>query len=156
RTYKSVKRRMEVRGEERGVTVIDDFAHHPTAIRETIAAARQKFAGRRIVAVYEPRSYTAQLREFEDAYETAFAAADQIVLAGLFHAERYASNALNPAALVDRWKAAGKKAAYIPAVPGIVTTLAATLRPGDVVLVMSNGGFGGLHEKLLSALAAPS
>ena len=155
RTYKSVKRRMEIRGEARGVTVIDDFAHHPTAIRETIAAARQKFAGRRIVAVYEPRSYTAQLREFEGAYETAFADADKIVLAGLFRAERYADNALDPAALVTRWKASGKDASYIPAVPEIVTTLAATLEPTDVVLIMSNGGFGGLHEKLLQELKGP-
>ena len=152
RTYKSVKRRMEVRGEARGVTVIDDFAHHPTAIRETIAAARQKYAGRRLVAVYEPRSYTAQLREFEGAHETAFAEADEVILAGLFHPERYAGNALDPGALVERWKKAGKTAAYIPAVPEIVHTLSGSLRPGDVVLVMSNGGFGGLHEKLLSAL----
>jgi UDP-N-acetylmuramate: L-alanyl-gamma-D-glutamyl-meso-diaminopimelate ligase len=153
RTYKSVKRRMEVRGEARGVTVIDDFAHHPTAIRETIAAARQKYAGRRLVAVYEPRSYTAQLREFEDAYEAAFAAADDVILAGLFRPERYASNAMDPAALVERWRAAGKAASYIPAVPDIVRALERTLRSGDVVLIMSNGGFGGLHEKLLSALS---
>ncbi len=156
RTYRSVKRRMEVRGEAGGVTVIDDFAHHPTAIRETISAARQKYAGRRLVAVYEPRSYTAQLREFEGAYEAAFAEADEIVLAGLFHPERYADSALDPAALVERWKKAGKRAHYIAAVPDIVSALSKTLAPGDVVLVMSNGGFGGLHEKLLSALdAAP-
>ena len=154
RTYKSVKRRMEVRGEAGGVTVIDDFAHHPTAIRETISAARQKYAGRRLVAVYEPRSYTAQLREFEGAYEAAFAEADEIVLAGLFHPERYADSAMDPAALVGRWKEAGKRAHYIPAVPDIVNALTETLAPGDVVLVMSNGGFGGLHEKLLSALEA--
>ena len=152
RTYKSVKRRMEVRGEARGVTVIDDFAHHPTAIRETIAAARQKYAGRRLVAVYEPRSYTAQLGEFEDAYEAAFAAADEVILAGLFHPERYASNALDPAALVERWTRAGKSAAYIPAVPDIVRSLTATTRSGDVVLIMSNGAFGGLHDKLLQEL----
>ena len=152
RTYKSVKRRMEVRGEARGVTIIDDFAHHPTAIRETIAAARQKYAGRRLVAVYEPRSYTAQLREFEDAYESAFAEADEIVLAGLFHPERYANNALDPQGLVDRWKRAGKTAAYLPAVPDIVRNLGQSLHPGDVVLVMSNGGFGGLHEKLLKEI----
>jgi UDP-N-acetylmuramate: L-alanyl-gamma-D-glutamyl-meso-diaminopimelate ligase len=152
RTYKSVKRRMEVRGEARGVTVIDDFAHHPTAIRETIAAARQKYAGRRLVAVYEPRSYTAQLREFQDAYEAAFAAADEVILAGLFHPERYASNALDPAALVERWTRAGKPAAYVPAVPDIVRSLSATTRPGDVVLIMSNGGFGELHDKLLQEL----
>ena len=154
RTYRSVKRRMEVRGEAGGVTVIDDFAHHPTAIRETISAARQKYAGRRLVAVYEPRSYTAQLREFEGAYQAAFAEADEIVLAGLFHPERYADSALDPAALVERWKKAGKRAHYIPAVPDIVGELTETLGAGDVVLVMSNGGFGGLHEKLLSALEA--
>ena len=152
RTYKSVKRRMEVRGEARGVTVIDDFAHHPTAIRETISAARQKYAGRRLVAVYEPRSYTAQLRDFEDAYEAAFAAADEVILAGLFHPERYGGNALDPAALVERWTRAGKPAAYLPAVPEIVRSLSATARPGDVILIMSNGGFGGLHEKLLREL----
>ena len=155
RTYKSVKRRMEVRGEARGVTVIDDFAHHPTAIRETIAAARQKYAGRRLIAVYEPRSYTAQLREFEAAYESAFAEADEIVLAGLFHPERYAGNALDPQGLVDRWTKTGRAAAYIPGVPDIVRNLAGSLRAGDVVLVMSNGGFGGLHEKLLRELANP-
>jgi UDP-N-acetylmuramate: L-alanyl-gamma-D-glutamyl-meso-diaminopimelate ligase len=154
RTYKSVKRRMEVRGEARGVTVIDDFAHHPTAIRETIAAARQKYAGRRLIAVYEPRSYTAQLREFEDAYEAAFTAADEVILAGLFHPERYAGNALDPAALVERWTKAGKAAAYVPAVPDIVRSLSATARPGDIVLIMSNGGFGGLHDKLLQELQA--
>ena len=152
RTYKSVKRRMEVRGEARGVTVIDDFAHHPTAIRETIAAARQKYAGRRLIAVYEPRSYTAQLREFEGAYETAFAAADEVILAGLFHPERYGANALDPASLVARWTKAGKPAAYVPAVPDIVSSLSKTARAGDVVLIMSNGGFGGLHEKLLQEL----
>jgi UDP-N-acetylmuramate: L-alanyl-gamma-D-glutamyl-meso-diaminopimelate ligase len=155
RTYKSVKRRMEVRGEARGVIVLDDFAHHPTAIRETIAATRQKYAGRRLVTVYEPRSYTAQLRQFEDAYAAAFADADEIVLAGLFHPERYASNAMDPAGLVERWRTAGKAASYIPAVPDIVRALEGTLRTGDVVLIMSNGGFGGLHEKLLSALAQP-
>ncbi|MEX1186583.1 MAG: UDP-N-acetylmuramate:L-alanyl-gamma-D-glutamyl-meso-diaminopimelate ligase [Gemmatimonadaceae bacterium] len=156
RTYKSVKRRMEVRGEARGVTVIDDFAHHPTAIRETIAAARQKYAGRRLVAVYEPRSYTAQLGEFEDAYEAAFAAADEVILAGLFHPERYAANALDPARLVERWNKAGKPAAYVPAVPDIVRSLSATTCAGDVVLIMSNGGFGGLHEKLLQQLKGPA
>jgi UDP-N-acetylmuramate: L-alanyl-gamma-D-glutamyl-meso-diaminopimelate ligase len=155
RTYKSVKRRMEVRGEARGVTVLDDFAHHPTAIRETIAAARQKYPGRRLITVYEPRSYTAQLRQFEDAYQAAFADADEIVLAGLFHPERYASNALDPTGLVDRWQKAGKAAAYIPAVPGIVRNLGESLHPGDVVLIMSNGGFGGLHEKLLAELRQP-
>jgi len=89
RTFRSVRRRLEVRGTEDGVTVIDDFAHHPTAVRETILAARQRWPGRRIVAVFEPRSYTAQRREFQTPYEDALALADEIVIAGLFHPERY-------------------------------------------------------------------
>jgi UDP-N-acetylmuramate: L-alanyl-gamma-D-glutamyl-meso-diaminopimelate ligase len=111
RTFASVKRRMEVRGEARGVTVIDDFAHHPTAVRETIEAVRQRYGGRRLVAVFEPRSYTAQRREFQDDYRDAFAGADEVVLAGLFHPERYtAETAMNPHELVDGWRAAGKPA----------------------------------------------
>src|SRR5256714_7226410 len=89
RTFTSVKRRMEVRGEVHGVAVIDDFAHHPTAVRETIDAVRQKYSGRRIVAVFEPRSYTAQRREFQGDYVKAFRGADEIILASLFHPERY-------------------------------------------------------------------
>ncbi|HEU0014532.1 MAG TPA: UDP-N-acetylmuramate:L-alanyl-gamma-D-glutamyl-meso-diaminopimelate ligase [Longimicrobium sp.] len=157
RTFRSVKRRMEVRGEARGVTVIDDFAHHPTAVRETIEAARQKYAGRRIVAVFEPRSYTAQRREFQDAYRDAFAGADRIVLAGLFHPERYtAETAMNPLELVEAWRAAGKPADFIPDPDEIVARLAPELEGGEVVLVMSNGGFGGIHGKLLDALAEPN
>jgi UDP-N-acetylmuramate: L-alanyl-gamma-D-glutamyl-meso-diaminopimelate ligase len=153
RTFASVKRRMEVKGEARGVTVIDDFAHHPTAVRETIEAVRQRFRGRPIVAVFEPRSYTAQRREFQDSYRDAFAAADRVVLAGLFHPERYsAETAMNPNELVDAWRAAGKTADYIPDPDEIVRRLAPDLRGGEVVLVMSNGGFGGIHGKLLDAL----
>lgn len=153
RTFASVKRRMEVRGEARGVTVIDDFAHHPTAVRETIDAVRQRYAGRPIVAVFEPRSYTAQRREFQADYARAFAAADQVVLAGLFHPERYtAETAMNPHELVDGWRAAGKEAWFIPDPDEIVRHLVPRLRGGEVVLVMSNGGFGGIHGKLLDAL----
>ena len=154
RTFRSVRRRMEVRGEVRGVTVIDDFAHHPTAVRETIAAIRQRYPGRRLVAVFEPRSYTAQRREFQPDYEQALAAADEIVMAGLFHPERYTKKtALDPHELVAAWRALGRRAAYIPAADEIVAELTPRLTAGDVVLVMSNGGFGGIHEKLLKALA---
>jgi UDP-N-acetylmuramate: L-alanyl-gamma-D-glutamyl-meso-diaminopimelate ligase len=153
RSFRSVRRRMEVRGEVGGVTVIDDFAHHPTAVRETIAAVRQRYPDRRLVAVFEPRSYTAQRRESQDAYEEALAAADEVVIAGLFHPERYTQQtALDPHALVSAWQRAGKRAAYIPAPDDIVTDLTPHLGPGDVVLIMSNGGFGGIHEKLLAAL----
>jgi UDP-N-acetylmuramate: L-alanyl-gamma-D-glutamyl-meso-diaminopimelate ligase len=154
RTYRSVRRRMEVRGVVDGVTVIDDFAHHPTAVRETLVAARQKYAGSRIVAIFEPRSYTAQLREFEDAYGAAFLLADEIVLAGLFHPERYdETTALRPERLVATWQEAGRAAAYIPDVDEIVERIAGSTAAGDVVMIMSNGGFGGIHQKMLDALA---
>ncbi|MGH7128308.1 MAG: UDP-N-acetylmuramate:L-alanyl-gamma-D-glutamyl-meso-diaminopimelate ligase, partial [Planctomycetaceae bacterium] len=152
-TFRSVRRRMEVRGVMNGVTVIDDFAHHPTAVRETIAAARQRFPGRRLVAVFEPRSYTAQRREFQDAYQQAFGAADEVILGGLFHPERYtAETAMNPSELVEAWKRAGKPAFQDASTDRIAAHLARTTATGDVVLIMSNGGFGGIHEKLLEAL----
>ena len=154
-TYKSVRRRMEVRGEANGVTVIDDFAHHPTAVRETLEGTRQKYAGRRVVAIFEPRSYTAQRREFQQPYTDALAAADEIILAGLFHPERYDANtALRPDEMVHAWEALGRRAKYVPSVDDIVAHVAETASDGDVVLIMSNGGFGGIHDKLLGALAA--
>ncbi|MBV9773647.1 MAG: UDP-N-acetylmuramate:L-alanyl-gamma-D-glutamyl-meso-diaminopimelate ligase [Gemmatimonadetes bacterium] len=155
RTFRSVRRRMEVRGEAGGVTVIDDFAHHPTAVRETIDAVRQKYTGRRLVAIFEPRSYTAQRREFQEPYQRAFDAADQVVLAGLFHPERYTEEtAINPNQMVEAWRSAGKTADFIPGADEIVQRLVPTLQGGEVVLVMSNGGFGGIHGKLLDALHA--
>lgn len=154
RSFRSVRRRMEVRGEAAGVTVIDDFAHHPTAVRETLAAARQRYAGRPIVAVFEPRSYTAQRREFQEPYVRAFQAADRVVLAGLFHPERYdARTALNPLEMVEALEGMGKQAAHLPSADAIVEELARSLEGDEVVLVMSNGGFGGIHQKLLDALA---
>ena len=153
RTFLSVKRRMEVKGEARGIVVIDDFAHHPTAVRETIDAVKQKYAGRRIVAVFEPRSYTAQRREFQNDYENAFDGAEEIVLGGLFHPERYtAETAMNPAELVTAWKKRGKGAAQFAEPDEIVRYLVPRLRARDVVVVMSNGSFGGLHQKLLNAI----
>src|SRR4051812_7823151 len=129
RTFRSVKRRMELRGEARGVTVIDDFAHHPTAVRETIDAVRQRYVGRPIVAVFEPRSYTAQRREFQAEYARAFAGADQVVLAGLFPPERYtAETAMDPHQLVDGWRADGKEAWFIPDPDEIVRHLAPRLK----------------------------
>jgi len=153
RTFKSVKRRMEVRGEVRGVTVIDDFAHHPTAIRETIDAIRQKYKGRRIVAVYEPRSYTAQRREFQDDYARAFGGADEIVFASLFRPDRYTKEtALDLEQLIRDLSASGKGAKELKDADAIVSDLTPRLKERDVVLIMSNGGFGGIHQKLLDAL----
>jgi UDP-N-acetylmuramate: L-alanyl-gamma-D-glutamyl-meso-diaminopimelate ligase len=153
RTFASVKRRMEVRGEVRGVTVIDDFAHHPTAIRETIDAIRQKYKGRRIVAVFEPRSYTAQRREFQDDYVRAFRDADEIVLASLFRPDRYTKEtALDLKQLVRDLGSNGKGAKELKDADAIVADLSPRLKERDVVLIMSNGGFGGIHQKLLDAL----
>jgi UDP-N-acetylmuramate: L-alanyl-gamma-D-glutamyl-meso-diaminopimelate ligase len=153
RTYRSVRRRMEVRGVVNDIVVIDDFAHHPTAVRETLLAAQQKYPGQRLLAIFEPRSYTAQRREFESDYASAFSAAEEIVLAGLFHPERYdEQTAMNPDRLVAQWREQGKAAEYMPAVADIVEHIAGRVKAGDVVMVMSNGGFGGIHEKLLEAI----
>ncbi|MFL5636416.1 MAG: UDP-N-acetylmuramate:L-alanyl-gamma-D-glutamyl-meso-diaminopimelate ligase [Gemmatimonadaceae bacterium] len=154
RTFRSVKRRMEVRGEVRGVAVIDDFAHHPTAVRETINAIRQKYAGRRIVAVYEPRSYTAQRREFQDDYAKAFGGADEVIFASLYRPDRYTKEtALDLDELISDIATNGKKAKQLKDADAIVADLVPRLQPRDVVLIMSNGGFGGIHQKLLDRLA---
>ncbi|MGH7443986.1 MAG: glutamate ligase domain-containing protein, partial [Longimicrobiales bacterium] len=153
RSFRSVRRRMELKGEVGGVTVIDDFAHHPTAVQETLQAARQRYGGRRLVAVFEPRSYTAQRREFQEPYTRALAFADEIVLGGLYHPERYTKEtALDPDMVIAALRATGRTASYIPDVDAIVRQLAATTQPGDVVVIMSNGGFGGIHGKLLKSL----
>jgi UDP-N-acetylmuramate: L-alanyl-gamma-D-glutamyl-meso-diaminopimelate ligase len=151
--FKSVKRRLEVRGEIAGVTVIDDFAHHPTAVRETIAAARAKYPNRRIVAIFEPRSYTAQIKIFQDAFTEALSGADWIVIAALFHPERYNSNsAISPEEMVEHLNRRGCNARYIKTADEIVATLGPKLEPGDLVVVMSNGSFGGIHGKILDSL----
>ncbi len=154
-TFKSVKRRMQVRGVVSGVTVVDDFAHHPTAIRETLAAARQKYPGRRIVAVFEPRSWTTRKKVFQDEYPKSFAPAEYVILAPLFESFRLATDdQLSVEQVISDLKAQGKQAFSIEGADAIVAHLAPDLRPGDVVMVMSNGGFGGIHEKLLDALEA--
>jgi UDP-N-acetylmuramate: L-alanyl-gamma-D-glutamyl-meso-diaminopimelate ligase len=155
RTFRSVRRRLEVRGVVGGITVIDDFAHHPTAVRETIDAVRQRFPVRRLWAVFEPRSYTAQRREFQEPYRRAFGGADAVVLAGLFHPERYTrETGLDPQELTEALRADGRPARYLPEPDDIVQLLASEAQPGDVVLVMSNGAFGGIHDKLLEELGA--
>ncbi len=155
-SFRSVRQRMEVRGEVGGVTVIDDFAHHPTAVRETVAAVRTRFPERRVVAIFEPRSYTAQRRELQEGFRRALGHADRVVLAGLFHPERYdADTGLDPEVLVQSIREDGIEADYVPDVDRIVDLMARTARSGDVLLVMSNGAFGSIHEKLLARLGAP-
>lgn len=152
-TFRTVRRRMEVRGEAGGVTVIDDFAHHPTAVGATLEAVRDRFPGSRIVAVFEPRSYTAQLRRFQEGYRGALLRADRVWLAGLFRPERYdATTGLDPVALASELSAEGTPADHRDTVPELIEGITADATPGDVVVVMSNGGFGGIHERLLEAL----
>ena len=151
--FKSVKRRMQVRGVAAGVTVIDDFAHHPTAVAETLKAARARYSGRRIYALFEPRSYTAQMRAFQQAFEDALREADSIIIAGLFHPERYPhGSAIVPNEMTESLRRAGREAEFIPSPDDIVSYLVPKLKSGDVVVAMSNGAFGGVHDKLLKAL----
>jgi UDP-N-acetylmuramate: L-alanyl-gamma-D-glutamyl-meso-diaminopimelate ligase len=152
-TFKSVKRRMQVRGALAGITVIDDFAHHPTAIRETLRAAKQKYPKRRIVAVFEPRSWTTRKKVFQKDYPTAFAAADYVVIAPIFESFRLAADdQLSIEEVIADLKANGKAAFSIEGADAIVQHLAPELLSGDVVVIMSNGGFGGIHQKLLNVL----
>jgi UDP-N-acetylmuramate: L-alanyl-gamma-D-glutamyl-meso-diaminopimelate ligase len=152
--FKSVKRRLEVRGEVRGVTVIDDFAHHPTAVRETLLAARAKYPGRRIVAIFEPRSYTAQIKLFQQQFEQALAEADEIIISRLFHPERYTKEtAISPSEMTDYLRSRGLEAQYIPSIDDIVSVLAPRLKGSEVLVIMSNGSFGGIHDKILNALS---
>jgi len=153
-TFKSVRRRCEVRGEVNGITVIDDFAHHPTAVRETLAALKTKYAGRRLIAVFEPRSRTSCHATFQDTYVHAFHPADYIIMARVYDAQRAAEmgGVLDISKLIEDNSAQNKPAFAITDVDEIVSSLSSELRSGDVVAIMSNGGFGGIHEKLLEAL----
>jgi UDP-N-acetylmuramate: L-alanyl-gamma-D-glutamyl-meso-diaminopimelate ligase len=153
-TFKSVRRRMQVRGCERGVTVIDDFAHHPTAVRETLQALRTRYKTGRLVAVFEPRSWSSRLAVFQEDYARAFTTADYVVIASVFDSQKAIEKGrvLDTNQLIEAIAAQGKPAFQIEGADRIVGHITPELRPGDVVAVMSNGGFGGIHEKLLDAL----
>jgi UDP-N-acetylmuramate: L-alanyl-gamma-D-glutamyl-meso-diaminopimelate ligase len=153
-TFKSVRRRCEVRGEVNGVTVIDDFAHHPTAVRETLKALRLKYKDRRLVAVFEPRSRTSCHATFQNDYVSAFLPADYVIISRVFDVQRAAEmgGVLDTGKLIDDIAAQNKPAFAITDVNEIVESLTPELRSGDVVAIMSNGAFGGIHEKLLAAL----
>jgi UDP-N-acetylmuramate: L-alanyl-gamma-D-glutamyl-meso-diaminopimelate ligase len=157
-SFKNVKRRAEIRGEYRGVVIIDDFAHHPTAVRETLRALRSKYDDRRLVAVFEPRSWSSRLAVFQDDYASAFEPADYVVIANVFDSKTVTEKgrALDTTELIDAISKQGKPALALPGADEIVTHLTPILRSGDVVAVMSNGGFGGIHDKLLGALQQSS
>ena len=149
-TFRGIKRRMEVRGEIGGVTVVDDFGHHPTAIAETVKALRVKFPGRRLWAVFEPRSNTTRRNVFQHELVNALSMADCIVVAAVARLDQIkAEERLNPEQLMRDLQATGKPAAYLSDVESIVSHVARERRAGDVVCVFSNGGFGGIHDKLL-------
>ena len=154
KSFKNVKRRAEVRGEQRGVLVIDDFAHHPTAVRETLRALRARYKDRRLIAIFEPRSWSSRLAVFQDDYANAFSAADYVIIANVFDSQKVTEKgrALDTEALIEAISQQGKPALALPGADEIVTHILPELHEGDVVAIMSNGGFGGIHEKILSGL----
>jgi UDP-N-acetylmuramate: L-alanyl-gamma-D-glutamyl-meso-diaminopimelate ligase len=152
-TFRSVKRRLEVRAEVRGVTIIDDFAHHPTAIRETLRALRTAYPDRRLWAVLEPRSNTLRRNVFEQALVESLALADRSVLAAVFKSEAIPEGErLHPENVVAALGARGLKSAVYADADAIIAAIAQELRAGDVVAILSNGGFGGIYTKLPQAL----
>jgi len=150
--YLGVKRRLEVVGTRRGVVVYDDFAHHPTAVAETIGALRAAQPDARIWAVFEPRSASSCRRIFQDDFARAFARADRVVIASVFRSSLPVEERLSEDRLVQDLSDAGVAASHLPDVDTIVRAVAAEALPGDRVVIMSNGGFGGIHGKLLAAL----
>ena len=154
RKFKGVRRRMEHRGTAGGVAVYDDFAHHPTAIQETLAAVRSAYPDRRVWGIFEPRSATSCRRVFQSDFVRALSNADLVVLPAVFRSTLPEDERLSAEQIVDELKQSGVDARYIPAVDDIVRTVSKEARSGDLVIVMSNGGFDNIHQRLLSALGA--
>lgn len=153
-TFQGVKRRQELLGEPGGVAVYDDFAHHPTAVRETLQALRARHPSGRLWAVFEPRSATACRRLHQESYASAFGAADQVVLAPLGRANLAREEALDLERLVEAMRATGQRVELAGGIDPIVERLALEAEPGDVVALLSNGAFGGIHGKVLERLRA--
>jgi UDP-N-acetylmuramate: L-alanyl-gamma-D-glutamyl-meso-diaminopimelate ligase len=153
KTFKSVKRRLEVKAQVNGVTIIDDFAHHPTAIAGTLKALRERYKGARIWAILEPRSNTLRRRVLQNELARALAGADEVIVAGVFRSEVIPENErLELPALAADIERNGRRARLLPDADAIVETIAPELRGGDVVAILSNGGFGGIYEKLPARL----
>jgi UDP-N-acetylmuramate: L-alanyl-gamma-D-glutamyl-meso-diaminopimelate ligase len=152
-SFAGVRRRLEVVGVAGGVTIFDDFAHHPTAVGETLAAVRASNPDARIWAVFEPRSASSCRRVFQDDFARAFAGADQVVIAPVFRSTLPEAERLSVPTLIRDLGASGIAAREAASIDGIIATIVAERRPGDLVVIMSNGGFGGIHRKLLQALA---
>ena len=153
RAFAGVKRRLEIVGVAGGVTVYDDFAHHPTAVAETLAGLRASSPDARIWAVFEPRSASSCRRVFQDDFARAFAGATEVLIAPIFRSKLPESERLSIPQLVRDLRAQGLSAREADSIDDIVAGIAKEHRPGDLVVLMSNGGFGGIHQKLLRALA---
>jgi UDP-N-acetylmuramate: L-alanyl-gamma-D-glutamyl-meso-diaminopimelate ligase len=152
RAFQGVKRRLEVVGTVRDIVVYDDFAHHPTAVAETLAALRGSRPEQRIWAIFEPRSASSCRRIFQDDFARAFQSADQVVIASVFRSTLPAEERLSEDQLVSDLRRAGVAARHLPDVDTIVREVSSEAQDGDLIVVMSNGGFGGIHGKLLEAL----
>ena len=149
KTFKSVKRRLEVKAQVNGITIIDDFAHHPTAIAGTLTALRSRYPGARLWAILEPRSNTLRRNVFQDDLAKSLAIADEVVIAGIFKSEAIPENErLDLNAVANLVQERGRPACIIADADGIVAATAPHMRSGDVVAILSNGGFGGIYEKL--------
>ncbi|MGN6109624.1 MAG: GNAT family N-acetyltransferase [Kofleriaceae bacterium] len=155
-SFAGVRRRQELRGIAGGVTVLDDYAHHPTAVRETLKALRKRFPKRRLIAAYEPRSATSRRKTFQGEFAEAFAHADEVVVGRLFDPGKIPpEDRFDPERLALDLHRGGTKASYTPDVEAIVKQLAASAAPGDVVCVLSSGSFEGLHDRLLDEIGDP-
>jgi len=155
KTFKSVKRRLEVRAQVNGITIIDDFAHHPTAIAGTLKALRARYPGARLWAILEPRSNTLRRNVFQNELATSLAVADEVVVANVFKSESIPpQERMDVVALAASVKRQGRRARIVPDADEIVQTVAPEMRSGDVVAILSNGGFGGIYEKLPQRLRA--
>jgi UDP-N-acetylmuramate: L-alanyl-gamma-D-glutamyl-meso-diaminopimelate ligase len=155
-SFAGVRRRQELRGIAGGVTVLDDYAHHPTAVRETLKALRKRFPKRRLIAVYEPRSATSRRKTFQAEFAEAFAHADEVIVGKLFDPGKIpAADRFDPEKLALDLHRGGTKGSYLPDVGAIVKQLAESAAPGDVVCVLSSGSFDGLHDKLLDEIGDP-
>ena len=153
KSFQGIKRRQEVVGVKKGVTVLDDFAHHPTAIRLTLEAVKEAYPGQRVWAVFEPRTATSRRKVFEQDFPDSFLGADRVVFAGLFAPEKIREkDRLDPERVVTLIRQKGGNANFIPEVDDIVGFMAENVENRDVVLVMSSGGFGGIHQKILDRL----
>ncbi len=152
-TFRSVKRRLEVKAQVNGITIIDDFAHHPTAIEQTLGALRERYRGARLWVVLEPRSNTLRRNVLQDALARSLALADEVIVAGVFRSDAIpAAERLDLNLVANEIQKHGKAARVLADADTIVGTIAPELRSGDVVAILSNGGFGGIYEKLPSRL----